>query len=224
MKLQFLLIVSIIGCTNINAQHDIKMVNSSLFNPDKYNDYKGSPYLWKESKEIIVYDNTATDYNSVMGNYNGVEHEFEVYEGNQYIKLPHETYIKLDVVNDDEVSYSLFSNVHPKLKNKYCILHHRSPNFWVYESFNPKVSLVKIETPGKATEINKISKRSQYYVKYGRKLIEFQPKKKKLIKQFGHKKEINKFLKDNKIKIKKVKDVIPLLEYLDENGWLFAEN
>ena len=196
------------------------MVNSQTFDPDKYAEYKGSPYLWKENKEVIIYDRNAVDYNSVMGNYNGLDHEFEVYENNQFIRLPHETYISIEVINDPKVKYTLYSNVHSKLKNKYSILHGRGDNYRVYESFDPQTSEVVIETPGKTTRVNKIKAKSYYYIAYGADLIQFEPKKKKLVKQFGHKKAINKFLKENKIKIKNVADVIPLFDFLDANGWL----
>ncbi len=219
-SVQILLIILFIGCNGLNAQHDIKMINATIFDSEEYKDYKGTPYLWKENKEVIIIDNKGTDYNSVMGNYHGIDQEFEVYEDNTFIRLPHSQYISIKVINDPEVSYSLFSNVHSKLKNKYCILHEQKPNYRIFESFIPKVSVVKLETPGKATEFNKIKARSKYYIVSGSHLIPFKIKKKHLIKQFGHKKEINKFLKENKIKIKKIEDVLVLFEYLDSNGWL----
>lgn len=216
----FLLIVLFLGCNHLLAQHQIKMVNSIVYDADKYKDYKGSPYLWEENKEVIIIDKDAKDYNSVKGNYNGLEGEFEVYKDNVFIRLPHATYVSIEVVNDADISYTLFSNVHPKLVNKYCIQHADEANYRVFESFIPKESVVKLQTPGKATEFNKIIARSQYYILSGRNLIQFKLNKGKLIKQFGHKKEIKAFLKKNKIKIKKIEDVLPLLKFLDENGWL----
>ena len=220
MRFQILLIIVILGWNVSIAQQDIKMVNAIPFNSEKYKDFKGSPYLWKESKEVIIYDINGIDYNSVMGNYNGLENEFEVYRDNEFIQLPHATYFSMKVINDDEVDYFLFSNLHPKLNNKYSIQHGKTANYRVLESFIPKKSVVKLETPGKATEFNKIVRRSKYYILYGRELISFKVSKKKLIKQFGHKKEIKAFLKENKLKIKKIEDVLPLFEFLDSKGWL----
>ncbi len=224
MRLLFLLIVLIIGWNYSDAQHNIKMLNAMPYDSEKYADYKGTPYLWKENKEVIIIDKDAKDYNSIMGNYNGLEYEFEVYKNNKFIRLPHSTYICIKVINDPEIKYSLFSNVHPKLKNKYCIQHKKTENYKVFESFIPNASVVKVETPGKATEFNKIKKRSKYYIVSGNELISFNINKKKLIKQFGHKKEIKAFLKKKKIKIKKIEDALLLFEFLDSNGWLIPAN
>ena len=224
MRRQFLLIILIIGWNTSIAQHDIKMVNTIIYEPDKYRDYKGSPYLWKENKEIVIIDKDGRNYNSVTGNYNGLESEFEVYEDFRFIRLPHSDYISLRVVNDPEINYTLYGNIHPELKNKYCIQHANETNYRVFESFIPKVSRVKLETPGKATEFNKIVPRSKYYILSGQHLIQFKLNKKKIIQQFGHKKEINKFLKANKIKLKKIEDALPLIEFIDSNDWLVPSN
>lgn len=223
-SLQILLIILFIGWNHADAQHVIKMINSRVYDADQYKDYKGSPYLWKENKEVIIVDKDAKDYKSVIGNYNGLDGEFEVYKDNLFIRLPHTTYINIEIINDPEIKYTLYSNVHPKLKNKYSIQHHSAPNYRIFESFIPKESVVKIETPGKTTEVNKIIPRSKYYILTGSHLIQFKISKKKLIKQFGHKKEIKAFLKENKIKIKKIEDVLPLFEFLDSKGWLRPEN
>jgi len=220
MKFQILLIIVILGWNDLSAQQDIKMINALPFNSEKYKDFKGSPYLWEENKEVIIYDKRGVEYSSAMGNYNGLENEFEVYKDDSFIQLPHSTYISIKVINDDKTNYSLFSNIHSKLKNKYCIRHKRSENYSVFESFQPRKSVVKLETPGKATVISKIIPKTKYYIIYGAELIPFEIKKKKLYKQFGHKDEIKKFLKENKLKIKTINDVLPLFEFLDSKGWL----
>ncbi|MEM9547277.1 MAG: hypothetical protein AAGA77_14955 [Bacteroidota bacterium] len=196
------------------------MLNSIVYDADKYKDYKGTPYLWEENKEVIIFDRNAKEYNSVIGNYNGLDGEFEVYKNDRFIRLPPYLYIKIQVINDPAVNYTLYSNIHPKLKNKYCIQHAQSSNYRVFESFIAKESNTTIQKPGKPAEIKKIIPKSNYFILAGRALIQFKLNRKKLIKKFGHKKEIKRFLKENKIKINTIEDVLPLLEFLDSNGWL----
>ena len=197
------------------------MINATAYNANKYKDFQGTPYLWKENKEVIIIGANGKEYAGVTGNYNGLENEFEVYKEDKYIQLPHSDYVGIKVINDPEITYSLWSNIHPKLKNKYCILHANEDNYRVVESFISKESVVSFETPGKTTHIKKINSRSNYYIIKGGELISFDLKKKKLIKQFGHKNEINAFLKENKIKMKCIEDAILLFEFLDSKGWLF---
>ncbi|MDF1694652.1 MAG: hypothetical protein P1U56_02415 [Saprospiraceae bacterium] len=224
IQLQILLIVVIIGYTPLHAQHKIKMLNATPYHADQYNDAKGDPYLWKDNKEVIVFDNKGLEYNSVKGNYNGLNHEFEVYKGTEYIKLPHDTYISLKVVNDKKIDYTLFSNVHPKLKNRYCILRGKGTTFRVYESFRAKMSVVTIQTPGKPTEVKKINSTSEYYLIHGTNLIQFKLNKKKILRLFGHEKEIKKFLKENDLNLRKIEEVIQLFTFLEEQDWLKNNN
>jgi len=220
MRLQFLLIFLFIGCNSAEGQNDILMVNAITYNAKKYKEYHGSPYLWKENKKVTIYDINAKEYSGVFGNYNVLENEFEVYRDDSYILLPHSRYICIKVIDDPDISYSLYSNVHPKLKNKYCIRHAQTANYSVYESRTAKQRVVEVQTPGVPTKFNKINSRSYYYLIIGNKLIPFKISKKKIIKKFGHKKEINAFIKDQKIKIKEMEDVVLLFGFLDSKGWL----
>lgn len=218
--LQILLIFIFFGCNCVHAQTGIKMMNAVDYDSKKYDDYRGSPYLWEENKKVVIFDKHGREHTVIKGNYNVLENEFEVYQKGKFIQLPHATYPIIKIVEDPNITYSLRSNVHPKLRNKYCILHAKTNNYFVYESRTAKQKSVKVETPGVPTYFNKINPRSEYYIVFGSKLISFKISKKKLIKQFGHKKEINSFLKENKIKIKKIEDVLRLFDFLDSKGWL----
>lgn len=224
IQLQILLTFILIGYNPLYGQGKIKMINASTYKSDQYDDAKGSPYLWKENKEVVIFDTNGTEYYSVSGNYNALDQEFEVYKGSDFIRLPHDTYVCIKVKTDKGEEYSLFSNVHPKLKNKYCILRGQNDKFKIYENVNAKMSVVTMETPGKATVVKKIKTSSKYYIVYGSDLISFKKSKKKLAKKFGHKKEIKKFIKENDLDVKNFQDLIVLFTYLDENDWLIEPN
>ncbi len=205
--------------TYTSGQKKILLNNPQKINPRKYEGIKGSAYLWDKNKEVTIYSFESDKIEHITGNYNLVDKVFEAYQDNKYIILPFQHYPILEY-SEDGKKKKLFANIHPKLNNSYSLQHYQSENFRVFENKRKKKKTLTFHAPGKDKKIHKFITYSDYFILYQGSLISIPLQIKKIIKKFGHKKEIKKFIKENKLKIKKIADMIILLEYIDKQGWM----
>ena len=202
------------------SQNYEMMLNARPYDVERYDDVTGSAYMWDEPVLVTLISLSQDPVKNVLGNYNMAEGEFEVYKDKEYIVLNKLEYPIIEYVNSDGEVTTLISIPNPELNFGYCIQHHKEVNFLILETKRKRKSEVIIQTPGKTNKLNKFKKSSDYYIIKSGKLIKFKPSSKKIAKEFGHKKEIKKFIKSNDLKVKKVKDAVVLLKYMNEQGWI----
>ncbi len=202
------------------SQATIKMANAKPYDEDRYKDFKGEPYLWEQPKEVTIWGVNQDPIAGVMGNYNLVEGQFEIYQDDKFIIINKLEYPKIVSSEVDGESTTLLAVMHPKLSFGYCIEHYNEDQFLVLEQRKRLKSSVVVETPGKTERMQKLKNSKKVYALKSGQLFEIKSKTKKIIKQFGHKKEIKDFVKANKLKLKNVKDLVTLLKYLNENEWV----
>lgn len=202
------------------GQDDILFKNIKPYDTERYLNFNGSAYLFEEPTAVKVYAMDREPIEGIVGNYNMAEGELEIYKGNSYLELKKNQYPKVEFIDSDGNLIRLISVSHPKLSFGYCIQHFADDSFMILEQRKRLKSSVKIQTPGKTESIDKFKKSKDFFILKNGQLIEFKTSKKKIIKKFGHKKEIKEYIKSNKLKLKKMEDVISLFQFIDNQGWL----
>jgi len=202
-----------------SAQTEILMTNAKKLDENRYDKYSGSAFLWETAQNVTIYPLQGEPIEHPAGNFNLYEGEFEIYDKDQYIRLPHKEYPKVEFI-DKEGAVLTFIASPPGIKGNYTIQLYADESLRIFEERSRKLSSVTVQTPGDTQKIEKFKKSSDFYILKNNRLISFDPSKKKLSKKFGHKKEINSHIKSNKLKLKKNKDLVNLLRFMDEQGWI----
>jgi len=201
------------------AQVEVLMTNSQKVDEKRYDKYNGSAYLWESPKKVKVYPINAEKIDFLSGNFNMYEGEFEIYDKEKFVTLPHRQYPKIEFFVDDELQLTFIAS--PKgIQGNYAIQHYADESIYILEERRRLLSTVTVQTPGQTQKIEKFKKSSDFFILKDGQLIGFEPSKKKLSKKFGHKKEIGKFVKSNKLKLKNPADLVQLIRYIDEQGWI----
>jgi hypothetical protein len=211
-----LLFVSNIGISQTSEM----MLNERPFDAERYSDFTGTAYLWESPVSVKLSSVNQQPIEGIMGNYNMAEGEFEVYKDKNFIVLNKLEFPKIEYVNLEGQITTLISVSHPKLSFGYCVLHHQEENFMILERRKKLKSTRKVETPGQTQHMNKLKNSRDYYILKNGKLIKIKLSRNKITKEFGHKKEIKEYIKLNDLKVKKIKDAVILLKYMNEKGWI----
>ena len=202
------------------SQSSEMMLNARVFDADRYTSYRGAAYLWDEPVVVTLISVNQDPLVGILGNYNMAEGEFEVYQGKKYVVINKVEFPKIEYTDDEGQITTLISIAHPKMSFGYCIQYHQKENFMILESWKKKKSTRKVETPGKTEHFNNLTNSRDYFILKNGKLIIIKLSRKKITKEFGHKKEIKTYIKSNDLNVKKIKDAVILLKHMNEQGWI----
>lgn len=204
---------------SVTAQTSVLSTNSQPIDEDRYDEVKGSPYLFKKPVKadiITIKDEIIED---VLLNYNGFDHDIEVYKNGRVTFLDERQYPKIIIKK-----HGLKNNVDGDLilvptpqnsaaKGMYLQQIYSSPTVTLYKKFRIAKKENKINTPGETVVQQRFSKYTDYFIEQTEELIQVKKKLDDLIKVLGHEQELKAFAKKNKNKLKSDQDLKELLEY-----------
>lgn len=220
-RLIFLYVAVLLFVSSSSMSQNLdKMLNARPYNAERYSDFRGEAYLWDSPVRVSLSSVNQQPLEGVMGNYNLVEGEFEVYKDKKFVVINRFEYPKIEYADPEGQITTLISIAHPKLSFGYCILHHQEQYFMILELWKKMKLSRKIETPGKTEHLNNLNNSRDYYILKNGNLIKIKLSRKKITKEFGHKKEIKAYIKSNDLKVKEIKDAVILLRHMNEQGWL----
>ena len=217
----FLLTLHFFNISQISAQEtDVLMTNTRGIDEYRYEGIKGSPYIYSEWQTGKIISVDADVIEGVPLNFNGETNGFEIKKGNTYIELDPQWYIRviIDGKTPEEAVVFQKNFLHP-LKNKFTRQVYKGKKLTVVEDFISKIETKTINNVGKNDVIKKFYSKTKYYLIKDRKPILFRLKKKVLLPLLGHEKELEEFLKQEKIKLNNEKDLIRLLTFYEEKGF-----
>ena len=194
----------------------ISFLNSVKFDPNRYEDIKGSPYYfedWKTGKVISYMDTMKTD---LLFNFNGYTKYIEVRKNDQVIVLDNRIYQEVFMDNEEEPEYPYhFSTNGPReISESFHLVIHKGKNFAVYQTYISEVAESTIQDVGKTVQLKSFGDKEIYYLYQSNKLSILKLKKKWLVKQFG--KEVEKIMKENKTDLGNYADLVLLFRKLDQ--------
>lgn len=200
------------------AQDAILILNPVEIDKDKYTDYKGNAYYFDDWTDINVISKGGQEFNNITGNYDQMESNFVVKHQNKFINLPESLYPRIEYTDQDGLAKSFVHQIHPKFQKGYVVVHYSSENIQIIEELRAREQVTVVQKPGETAKIKRIAKKSILHVLRNGEVSGFGRKEKNIVKAFGHKSEVKRFLKENKIKLKKLNDAIKVVKYLDEAG------
>lgn len=204
---------------SIAAQTSVLSTNSQPIDEDRYDDIKGTPYLFKEPIKADLLTNKDEIIEDVYLNYNGYDHGVEVYKNGRVIFLDERKYPKIIIRK-----HGLKGNVDGDMvlvpapqksaaKGMYFQEIYSSPSITLYKKFRIAKKENKINTPGETVVQQRFSKYTDYYIKQDGELILVKDKLDDFIKLLGQKEELKTYAKKNKNKLKSDQDIKELMEY-----------
>lgn len=178
---------------------------------DEDDDIRGSKYLYKDWVEATIIDTDDKMITDVSVNYNGYTKKFEMLErGNKKVELNSWLYQQINVYKDKKMhTFKLYKDGDTPAYFKV-IYEGEKASF--LEKFDTKLKVDEIPNYGSSTSTKKYLNRKSTYIYTEGNLIEVKRKDKDIVKVLG-KKELKKYIKENKLKIKEDKDLSALFEY-----------
>ncbi len=187
---------------------------------NRYDDIKGSPYLYDEWKYASLFNRDSTLIKYVLLNYNGYEKQFEIKYGRITATFDDRLFDRITVYVEDTLSEKvewfvrgLHFDIAPQMVNVI----YDGQVYKLIRDF--KVRLVKLtdDFPGTTLERYRFAKDYYYTLLYQDKLYMMRLTRNRFIKVTGKRELINKIIVENQLDITKEPDVVRLLELLEQS-------
>jgi len=192
----------------INVNQDI--------DPSRYDEIQGSPYLYKVwQKAQIIRSNGEVNYESEL-NYNGLTQQLEIKENEKSKPLPAYTFIKV-LVEGDNGTEAFLQRIHPDFGDKVICVSYDGQRVKLIKIFTIRLEESGAQTPIYRTPFEKFVPHLDYYIMTDGSLASIALKKKKVIKVLGHNAEIEQYIKEHNLTLKKEFDLIQLLKHYEAN-------
>ena len=210
------LLLSLSLSTLFAQESDLLLTNSQPINSDRYKGIKGDPYMFDEWRRGKIISEDADAIENVLLNFNGQTNGFEIKQGDKYIELDPSWYLRVVVEGEKEGEKIVFQkNFYAPLNNKFTRIVYKGKTVTVVEDFKSKVEKKVINNVGKNEEIKTFYNRKNYFLIKDKKPVLFRTKKKSLLPMLGMEKELESYMKKEKLKLNSEKDLIQLLTHYD---------
>lgn len=216
IKVSLLLSILFICSSYLQGQNrKVILLNSRPIDPTRYQNIKGNPYLFDDFRLGKVFNYKFNEIDSVLINYNGYSHSFEVRQDDEYIDLDQNYYPV--VVLYGEGGKEIFFRRHQQspLSNRYSRLVYEGEKCMVFENFKVKKETTNVNYGG-VDKTPKFTKKTENFILLDGELIKVPSKKKKILKILGNPPELVKNVKSNKLNLRKESDLIKALEFYDD--------
>lgn len=211
-----LLLFLILFGTNLTAQTSISFAESELFDSERYKEIKGSPYFFAVFTDGWISGRDGVEYAKVKMNYNGFTEEFEVLQGDHFIRLQEQPYAQIKLLDPESQDTVIFvRGVHADFRGQFIQLLHQSEKGTFVKSFLVTVAESSVNTVGRKDEFKRFKAQEVYYLARGANepLTSIKSSKKSWIQALGHKKELEIFIKDQGLNVSKEEDILQVLKY-----------
>lgn len=199
----------------LNAQPKSIFTNAKPIDESRYKAYKGSPYFFDDWVLADIYDANGKAFEQLEMNFNGYTNEIEIRKGNQYIELDKKWYSKIEANSPDGI-ITFVQEAHSHFKNNFVEAVYIGNRISLVRKFRIALTEKEINDVGKTIKIKRFEKRLEYYFIKGEKLNNIKWKKKSILSYLGHKKDIEAFLKKNKLKLTSDKGIQKVLAFYEE--------
>lgn len=213
---------------SLSAQsEDLIFVNGLDVNKNRYADVKESPYLFDDewlpanllTKEMKRVPEMPTRYNLYTG-------EFEVRQGDKFIRLASDRFMRIEFevdeegeqVNDDANRLIFQASFHPRFKDRFVNVIYTGATRVLFRDYRAIISNKTVQNVGDTVEFKRFHKKVDYYLMQNGDLKTIKNNKKSLIKILGHKKELESFIKEHKLNLDSGTDLNKLFTFAETLG------
>ncbi len=187
---------------------------------NRYDNIKGSPYLYDEWKyaSLLTRDSMLIKY--VLLNYNGYEKQFEIKYGNVTATFDDRLFDRITVYVDDTLTDNVewfVRGLHFDIATELANVIYDGQAFKLIRGY--KVRLVKLteDFPGTTLERYRFARDYYYTLLYQDKLYMMRLTRNRFNKVIGNRELINKIIVENQFDITKEADVVRFLELLEQS-------
>lgn len=204
----------------------VSSTNAATIDPNRYDDIKGSPYVFKDWLKADLIGKDKTVFKDLEINLNGYSKEFEIKrDNNKYIRLDEKWYsiIKIKRSSNPETfedswpdELIFYQGVHQRFGKRFVQALYQGKMFWLIKDSQTGLTEKEVNNVGKKVVFKRFIPKKYYYYKAGDKLSIIALKKKDVLKLFSDQKaKIEKLVKDEGLKYGNEADVIRIFEFYE---------
>lgn len=215
--MKYLSLITLMICFGWNdvvlAQDDFIMEHSKPVEVDRYEDAKGSPFLFSDYILGEITDLEGKTYEAML-NYNGYTGQFEVKRGDSFIILEEKYYrqVKFDRNGQEMIFLRGLDRGKP---NTFMQVLYKGKKIKLVNYFSCNLTERKVENVGKTIYFKRFNPISNYYISELGEMTLVKISKGALTKLLG-KKTMN-YAKSEDIDIKSEAGLVKLIAYYEEN-------
>lgn len=214
MKPTFLLVFLMMMCMNTLAQSKLLFTNAKTIDVDRYNGFKGDPYMWSEWHTATIYDNKGDEIPDVEINFNGYTNELEVRSDDKFIELDQRNYATIETTHDNKPI--VLSRGHKGFfMNGFIEVIYEGESISMLRKFEAKLEEIEIQNVGKTERIKRFNTKYLYYLIAHGEVKKVSLKKKKLLEALGRKKEMSTIIDSGLLKTNRLDHLKEILEYFE---------
>jgi hypothetical protein len=184
--------------------------------PDRYQDVRGTPYRYKDFRPVTVYDATLNEYPLERANLNAFTSQVEYYAPDGTIReLSTQNFLRLEVPQEDGSKHVYGRGINPKFHDRYAQIIYRGDYItatMVYDMINDEK---EVQDVGRTLKLHRFTAKPLHYAMVDGDFMTLKMTPKNLAEDLGHKSELLKFIKSEKLKVNKIADLIRLYEAAD---------
>ncbi len=201
---------------------DLIIKSKAPLDPARYAEFRGNPYLFNDWVKANIYSNDGYVFEDVIANYNALTNEVEIKFLGDIQELDKRHYSRIEVFNSrnpemepNEIADKtiLQRGVHPDQFLGYFVLLYNSSDVTLLKSKEVRKEVRTINDYGKNIDINFLVETLKYYLIVDGTSNLVRLKKSNILDQLDKKAELEKYIKQNKLKIKNEASVVQLLTY-----------
>lgn len=200
---------------SLSAQDsDLLMTNSKPIDEERYDNIKGTPYLFEDWQKGSIMDKKGKVIENLTLNYNGQTNNLEVKQANRFIEVDPSSYQKVIVINKEGIETVLVVGEMLPIKGKFVRMVYEGKNRKIVQSFRSKIETKIFNNVGKNEKFESFYSKQQYYLIID-KAIPFKLKKKSFLPLLSEQAQLEQFLKKKKMKLNSEAQLIELMTYYE---------
>lgn len=203
---------------SLAQNRDSYFVNADPIDPQRYKDIKGSPMLFNDWKTATLYDKKGEEYATIELNYNGFTHEIEAKKNDtESIVLDASEFSRIEIVDAEAPNGKIVfkKGFLPSSKKHFGEVVFESDKRTIAKHFRVKEAKTVINDVGQTRELKSFARSTDYYIVQNGKSSILKTKKKSLLKDLGNAKQLESFIKKEKINLKSDKDLNKFFAYYE---------
>ncbi len=206
--------------SHLTAQkNEVLLTNSKKINTDRYKGILDSPYLFDEWHSGTIFSQNADKIEANSFNYNAHTNTFEIQEGDRFIELDPAWYVRV-VLTPEATDPIIFQKAfHPTLNGQFMQLLYDGEG-QLFKQVESNISEKTFQDVGQTRQVKRFVKRTTYHWIKGGALTSFKLNKKQILKSLQHKKALEKYIKQQKLKLNKEEHLVLLMSFFDEGGFM----
>ncbi len=220
----FLLCIASLFIGNIYGQSSRMILsNSKVYPEDRYKDYKGNPFYFKDWVKGDVYNQNGDIFEDMTINYNIYENVFEILDGKKYILMDPYFYwcVRVDsednpkIMEDMQDSVLFIRGLVAEDERKFVHVIYNGTSLKLLRDMYVAESVKTFQSVGQTVTNKRFNRKDEYFLVQDGEYKKVKLKKNDLLKALGPKKELEKWLKEQNNKLKKDSDYESLLAYYE---------